>query len=70
MFEVAEPDDPGFAVRGAIAMAWYEALDTDGAKATARKLPQRGRSGRAEPHHDHVELPHRPNQIVSNANLV
>ena len=44
MLEIAEPDDPGLAVRGAVAMAGHEALDTGDAKATARKLPQRGRS--------------------------
>jgi hypothetical protein len=70
MFEIAEPDDPGFAVRRAMAVTGREALDAGGAETTARKLPQRGRSGRAEPYHDHVEMPHRPNQIVSKAILV
>jgi hypothetical protein len=51
-------------------MTWREPLNAGSAEPAARKLPQRGRSGRAEPHHDHVELPHRPNQIVSKTILV
>ena len=51
-------------------MPGRKALDAGDAKPAARQLAQRCAAHRAEPHHDHVELRHRPNPIVSEAFIV
>ena len=63
MLEIAEPDDAGFAVRGAAVVARREALDAEHARAAPRQLRQRRAAHRAEADHDHVELRHRPTRL-------
>src|SRR3954470_15796684 len=60
MLEISEPDDAALAMRGALVVSGCQALDPQRADSAPRQPMQRRGAGRAESHHDHVELRHRP----------
>ena len=59
MLEIAEPDDPRCAMRGAESMARFETVDADDALASASELVDGGAAHRAEPDHHDIERRHR-----------